>query len=476
MQLEEHQFGRPFELAVVCLGLWLLVLVIWWAKKEKRFDPFEYPLWFSIGIFGQVLLPALFFYRSKPIGYSGIPLDLTRYMPRAVILYGVGLSSLWFGYAIAYGALAKRRPRYHRLPHQPILDKVITVWAGCASISTAALMVGIQGYLSVRAGWAWENYLATFQLFQWAAWSLFLLIHFRNPTRKTTLWFWMSTLVVFGSILAAASKGAALVPMWVLMCRYYATHRIHYRSILVVALVGMAVVPVVNGVRSGLHTADTGAGVSLADRNVMLGGAIQQVSNNSILAAAGEAVETISGRQVGLLHITAAVMQRHPDQAPYVGNELLGYLAQSCIPRFLWPSKPTERPELYRITSTYLGWRNESSLSAIGSFADSYRAGGWIVLVLWSTLLGIVSAWLYGRGPVQGDAAATAFYLVFLTHFITFEMDLGTGVLRLLEMGPLIWFALSRYLCRIQPKAARLATRPCATGQKHVQSRYGTTA
>jgi len=154
-------------------------------------------------------------------------------------------------------------------------------------------------------------------------------------------------------------------------------------------------------------------------------------------------------------------MAAHPGLRPYVGLDMISYFASQVIPRVFWPGKPVGHSELYLIATSYLGAPNDLSFATPGQFADAYRAGGWLFVVLWFGIMGASGAWLYQRGPRQGSLAGTAFYLLMLTSFLTYDNHVMRTLLELLKFGFPIWI-LTMYVL----------FEPVGQGQQTADSQY----
>lgn len=99
-------------------------------------------------------------------------------------------------------------------------------------------------------------------------------------------------------------------------------------------------------------------------------------------------------------------------------------------------------------TITYGGASTEYSHTALGLFADSYRAGGWTVVVIWFILLGFLSAWLYCRGPGSESFAGIVFYTTVLRYMLDYEVLITTAAIRLIQFGPLLWIIIVFFMFR----------------------------
>jgi hypothetical protein len=319
------------------------------------------------------------------------------------------------------------------------LPTVIAIWFVGWLISNLSIAAGMRGYSPTVQGWTWSNYLSFIGLVGGAAGSALMLYHFRRPTMLG--WIWLLSTLGFGivSALAIATRSAALVFLRLVMHIYYAKGKLYWWW-LIVGLASLAfLVPAANAIRANLLTRDTGGGVTFSERLDVVGRSLQEVLNSSPRDLIDDTTHTFKDRQGSLLHTTASVVTLHPATMPFVGLDMLKYFLQQLIPRLLWPGKPTGGPQVYMVTSIYADNPSEQGGTAIGLFADSYRAGGWLFVALWFVALGALCAWLYRQGPGSGNLAGTVFYLSMLTTVIVYDTNIVSLALHLIQMAPLVW-------------------------------------
>jgi hypothetical protein len=435
-----HVLGTGFEIVAVCLGVWLAIILIWWYRRRGRFDPFELPVWFSLNAYLQVVFNVLVFQRDVSLGSPLLAGSAGAWAAQAVLLMGVGLTALWGGY-VWFTPRRELRPRPAQpQARRPRLKAVIAVWLLSWTSQTLAIVSGVSSYLGT-GGFVWTAYLEFIVLVGDLAAFILLLYHFRNPTMIG--WVWLAFACVSGVIsgLVVGTRGAVFILLYVIMAAYYARLRLKKSWLLLGFLALFVIVPTVNTFRSNLFGAgfDRSAGAGFLDRVPILFESARQTLSQPISGLAEETRTTFEQRQGGLLEITAAIMAAHPRLEPYVGLDMISYFATQLVPRVFWPAKPVGHSELYLIATAYLGAPNDLSFASPGQFADAYRAGGWLFVVLWCGLLGISGAWLYRRGPRQGSLAGTAFYLLMLTSFLTYDGHIMRTVLELLKFGLPIW-------------------------------------
>ena len=441
ISLRAHALGGAFEVAAAGLGVWLTLIIIWWARQRGKFDPFELPVWISVNVYVQVVLNVWLLQRDWLPSTPWLRYGYQSKMVLAVLLFGVSLTALWAGYVWAYRQL-DRSPHWIEPSAGPIrMGAVIAIWFLGWTISSLAVVATIQGYLGAAPSriLAWMNYLNLVDFISIAAGSALVIYHFRRPTLLG--WLWLAVMLGSNlvSALIAGSKSFALSLLWLAIYIYYAKGKLPTRWLAVGLIVVIVVVPIVNVYRANLQAIDTGRGVALSARLQALGEALQEVREKPTSSLVEDTRYTFERRQGNMLDVTASTISLHPSVIRFIGLDMAEYFLRQLIPRVLWPNKPTDRPSFLLITTTYSGAHTEYSFSEIGLFADSYRAGGWPFVVIWFMALGAFSAWLYRQGPGSGNMAGTVFYIAMLTGVLRYEREVTTLLLRLIQFGPLIW-------------------------------------
>jgi hypothetical protein len=441
IRLKVHVLGIGFELAAAGLGIWLAVLMLWWSRQRGRFDPFEFPIWFSLNVYVQVVLNVWLLQRDRLPYVPWLSDNYDRSMPLAVILFGVGLTALWLGYVWAFRRLGRDVQRLQPPAGAMRLSQVALIWFLCWATAVFSTLAGISGYLATGVGSSsnWLNYFSFVDIIRSAATVALVIHHFRHPSLPGWLWFSLVVVSEFGLSLVAGSKGFAMALVWLAMYIYYATGKLPKRWLALGFVTVVFLVPVVNNYRQSLQALNLGGGVGLGDRTQALGSVLTRTVVQPFSSLLQTTTETFERRQGYMLDTTASVMVLHPDKMPFVGMQMIEYFVPQLIPRVLWPSKPLERSSLYLITTTYGGAPSEYSFTEIGMAADSYRAGGWVFVVIWFFSLGVLAAWLYLQGPSSGSRAGTVFYVVMITQFLLYSGDVVHTLVRLFQFGPLIW-------------------------------------
>jgi hypothetical protein len=441
LHLKVHAFGVGFEAAAASLGVWLAMLVVWWSRQRGKLDPFELPVWFSLNVYVQVVLNVWLLQRDRLPSIPWLGDNYSRSMPMAVILFGVSLTAMWLGYVWAFRRLGRGIQRLQPVARAMRVSNVVAIWFLSWAVTVFSTLSGISGYLVTGLGSSsnWLNYFYFVDIIRGAATAALVIHHFRHPTLVGWLWFLLVVMSEFSLSLVAGSKGFAMALIWLAMYVYYATGKLPKRWLALGFVTVVFLVPVVNNFRQSLQALDLGGGVGLEDRTQALGSVLARTVVQPLTSLFKTTTETFERRQGYMLDITASVMVLHPGKMPFVGIAMIDYFVPQLIPRVLWPSKPLERPSLYLITTTYGGAPSEYSFTEIGMAADSYRAGGWVFVVIWFFVLGVLAAWLYLRGPGRGGLAGTVFYVVMITQFLLYSGDVVHTLLRLIQFGPLLW-------------------------------------
>ncbi|MEM3484495.1 MAG: hypothetical protein QXI12_02590 [Candidatus Methanomethyliaceae archaeon] len=427
-----------FDIAVISLGIWLTAVTVWWVRRQGRLDPFEIPVWFSLNVYGQVVFNVWLFQRNQ---VPAIPWLYDAYEPKmalAVLLMGVGLTSLWAGYVWASRRMGRLQRPVASITGPIRAPVAVVIWLLCTLAGVWAQISGVYGYLAPVSNWEWQRYIVLVDSVGWVAFAALSLHHFSRPTLIGWMWLVTAATSAVALDLVSARRTLAMTFIWLVLFVYYATRKLPWRWLAIGALLVFLLLPTVNAIRWNLSTQNRDGSLLVRLGTVIQ--SLQEVVTSPLSDLLDETILTFQNRQGGLLYITASVMTIHPTQVPFVSAEMLQYLSIQLIPRVIWPGKPAGQPNLYMITTTYWGGLEEYyRFSAIGQFADSYRVGGWVFVLLWFIALGALSAWLYYQGPGRNNLAGTVFYFFILSRVITYDNNIASLTLDLLQAAPLIW-------------------------------------
>jgi hypothetical protein len=442
--LKPHVFGLRFEIAAAGLGVWLTILTVWWARRNQRFDPFEAPVWLSINIYVQIILNIWLAQRVQSSTIPWVRQNAAELGPRVVLLYGVALTVLWLAYILAHEYFSEKTKPASLPLLVPNYTVIGLVWFAGWLVQVFSVLSGRVGYLAAQQT-VWSNYLDFLEAITWTAIGLLVMLYFQKPTRKGGAWLAVVVAADLLLNLIVGSKLFALHIVWLSIFFFYATRRLPWRLWLAGAVLVVLFVPVVTNYRGYLKLEGGGGGVALPQRVQALGSALSDTLARPVSGLFGDTQSTLQDRQGSIFHISASVMYMHPEQMPYLGAEMARSFFPQLIPRLLWPGKPAERSPLLLITKTYGGYNIETSHSSIGLAADSYRAGGWWVVVAFAIFLGVFLAWLYARGPRRAWLPATVFYVILLTRYLRYDTEVTTLLINLFQFSVILW-VLIRYV------------------------------
>jgi len=447
-RISGHLIGPSFEITAALLGIWLLGLGVFWAKKHRRFDPFEPPIWFSLNIYLQIVMNVWLLQRDRLPWIPWLRNNYSTMMPLANILFGVALTSLWSGYAVAYRGMAKNLSEKKTREPAAKLSNTYALWFLTWLIGIYAALGGASSYLGSGTAGLWTNYFRFVTILGSAATAILVIRHFRRPTVASRLWLAMVIGVQIILSLIAGSKGFATFFIWLIMCYYYSKRKFPKFFFVFAAAAVVLLVPAVNSFRRALHAIDPGGGVLLAPRAKALSGALKGVSRSSFQNLFEDTERTFKNRQGEMLAITASVLTLHPKPMPYVGEKMIAGFFSQLVPRVFWPGKPVKQPEFLKIATVYTGARAEYAFAAIGLPADAYRAGGWAFVIIFFFILGAFMAWLYVRGPGRGTLFGVVLYITLIFYILTYDQDISTMLIHLIQFGLLTWLVLKWGLFR----------------------------
>jgi hypothetical protein len=444
LDVHAHVLGFGFEIASAALGACLAFFILLWARRSGRLDPFEFPVWFSLNAYFQIVVNVWLFQRDQTIRSAWVGNDTDVLAVQAVIMIGCGLVAMWVGYAWGIRKL-RHRPRLARKTSgPPRLRLALSIWLITWLIGIVSVLSGIQGYLSDAGGFVGGFYLYFADLLNSAATFGLMLYHFSRPTQLGRWWLIVAVLSNVALGLISGTKTAVFIVLYAIMALYYARGRLPKRWLISGLVVLVLVVPVVNSFRHNLfaYGFDRSHGTTFRDRLPIYAESVQQVLHRPLSSLTGETLETFKTRQRGVFDLTTAVMAVHPHVQPYLGMDMVVLIAQQSIPRFLWADKPASRPEAYNLSTFYLGLPEETSFTAPGQFADVYRTGGWLLVVLWFIFVGVLGAWLYLQGPGRRNLAGTALYLIFLTNILRYDREWLLVVRGVFQIGLIVWISV----------------------------------
>jgi hypothetical protein len=452
IDIQPHSLGLYFDLSCIILTIAILIIMVFYYLKKRRFDIFEFPVWFTLNIYFQVILNIWLFQRDYQFSSPWLQTAPQEFALRTVLLIAGSLVIVWGVYF--WGSRLFRRTEPQTIdPFRPRLRVMGAVWIVTWLINIIFTINGSQGYLSAQGNFAGANYLFFISMINNLVTFNLMIYHFKSPTNLGRVWLIVvcSSYLFLGLIIG--TKGAIFIILYLIMSYYYARGRLPKTWLVVGVIVVLLVIPIVNTFRADLFANgySRSSGASFADRLPILQKTMGDIFNHPISDLLAQTRTTFETRQAGVFEVTAAFLAVHPSVQPFVFVDFADSLATTLIPRFLWPGKPTTRPHLYNITTTYLGASQETSFAAVGQIGDAYRIGGVPFLFIWLVFITGLASRLYRAGPGSKSHPWTGFYLLVLTGMISYDTDVSSTLIRLLQFGIILYF-LNKYVLFEQRK------------------------
>jgi hypothetical protein len=453
---EPHILGGAFDFDVWVLGIVAILTCYAAWSLVGRVEPFLLPVWFAANLFVQVVVNVWFFGRTSSETYSWARVRDDLVWMEVLLAYGTSMCCVLIGFRAGLG---RRVAASGAVTMKQAIDQ---------KRATAVVVVGTLPTLLFRAAdfagtanTAWNNYLYVAGFLANVALLSFIITWLLKPSRWVFAVCCGGILAQMSSLVYAGTKTFAFVLIWIAICWFYARRRVPIRVIGGGVLAVILLVPVVNGFRSRLLS-NSGASV---ERSTKLRSAMGTVLGQGLGESAGQTLDTMTSRQIGVFQYSAIILDSHPNPQPFVAGEMARLFADSLVPRIIWPEKPVEHPDLYMLGRRYQGWFGESSFATPGIVADAYRVGGWPFLAVFSFLLGLAGAGLYRFGPLRGHVAGTALYILAVTTVLTYDrgvFDLVMAMLQAVVPGILVayWIrARSGHPEPAPPAGGRIAER-----------------
>lgn len=438
-------FGSGFAVGVPFLGIALFVVIWRWTIRQGRFDPFEFPTWFSLNLYLQVIVNIWLLGPSfNPDGPFMSARNTAELAAKTLFLFSLGLASLWGGYGWFSSILSARPPYKGEINLANVkLGALYAAWSLTAGLVLLSAFAGVSGYLDAGQFKGLRNYLYFIMLFRDGIALLIMIDYFKKSSPSKLSWLFVIVLSTFVLNIFNGSKGAIFVFFYLIVAYYYVRGKFNKTMLIGGALVIVVTVPLVNVYRTRLLSIGSESTTNTG-RISALNQSIDELRSLNFESMFTNTRDTLNYRQGSQLELTGAILLIHPEQEQFVGEEISKLILQSLIPRVLWQSKPTGNIGPYsRLRSTYLGLpENVGGLVAPGPIADSYRFGGWISTIIWMFLIGVFGAWLYHRGPRTGHPFWTMIYLIVTIQIITFENSILSILVGVTQLGLLVGIIL----------------------------------
>ena len=435
--------SAKIEWVIFIVGVLSTLTILLWARRRGKLDIFEFPTWISINFYIQGIVSIWLFIRDIQNIYPSLRNNYQYWFLQALALIFVGLSSLWIGYILTFNGLIKKQPKPISYSKNLNLSVTIAIWFVLWLAVTLSVPLNLLGWGGTAIG-VWSNYLAFVQVLYLTASAALLIYHFRNPSIFGWVWLILALLSNIICSVAIGSRGAVYYFIYVFIIAYFATGKYKWKWLVAGVITLFVLIPAASWLRGEFpQNTAISANERFSTTYQALMGAIDRPIGDSY----SQVVNLYAIRQGGLFQITASVMRQHPAIQPFVGGEMLSEFAIGLVPRVIWPSKPTGVSNLYSISTSYADTPTEYAFSDIGIFADSYRTGGWIVVVVIFLLLGCFLGWLYWRGPFLGDNANIVFYFLLLT-IVAYNRSILEIGLFLIQRAILVWLFITFILYR----------------------------
>jgi hypothetical protein len=86
-------------LASLGSGVWILLLIYIWWRKNGRLDIFELPVWFSLNVYFQMIFNVFVLQRDISLRSQWLTYSASHYFITAIFMLLFGVTTLWIGYA-----------------------------------------------------------------------------------------------------------------------------------------------------------------------------------------------------------------------------------------------------------------------------------------------------------------------------------------------------------------------------------------
>jgi hypothetical protein len=349
-----------------------------------------------------------------------------------MLLIAVSLICLWIGYALGLNIMQLSNVtaifQSGEISRSLLIAfYVITVLARMLRIS----VIGIE-FQADRGSWGglidfgqWISYLEsgsllvlaivsrmTFQRRWPPRWfvaiaTLELLFAFTSGTMKPMLW-----LVLIVGLIAGYS-GVQL--------------RRYSRYIIVLALLGVLVVPITQELRLKVSEINTRSPVGVVEATWQ---AFQGSWGQGVDVGWAMFVDKIVGRQAEISQNLGAILRQTPSDIPYQGIDQFLAIPAYIVPRALWQDKPILSRGVW-FSITYLNHPDDTvTSSAMTIFGESYIFAGWMGSLLALFSLGLLLALLFRKTM---SLASFPLFVALLPNYLDIEGQFTAMTVELLQ-------------------------------------------
>ncbi len=427
-----HSFGIEFDLICIGITISIIAILIYYFLRKGKIDIFEFPIWFTLNIYIQVILNVWLVQRNIRFTSPWLQSNPDVNAIQTMMLLWVGMIFIWVAWLWPKRLTIPLLKIKNSDKSNPRIGVITAFWFFTWMINLYFIINGSQGYLGANSSFIGGNYLLFISLINDLTTFILMIYIFTNPSKVGYLWmiFAISSRLLLSIFMG--TKGGIFILLYLIMSYYYVHRKLKKTWVLLGIVAILITVPLVTTFRENLFKAgfDRNKGASYTARFPVLIDSFTSIFAGSISDIIYQTQDNLKERQGGIFEVTAAFMAVHPKYQPFVIHDFINSFTHLIIPRFIWPDKPTARPDLYNISTNYLGSKIELSFSESGQIADAYRVGGIIFLFIWLVFISRLILIMYKAGPEKSSMSGTSLYLLFITGFITYNLDLLSTILK----------------------------------------------
>jgi hypothetical protein len=442
---------------IVYISLWLFIVFgffvfirrwLFSAILGRPFDILEIPVYlgltsiFLIQVFGLVPYFDRKYLRLLPS---------VSYLPLGLLLTGIGLFSMLFGYALVSKSYRPDSTRpSHTFYDTPSLSLTFFAYIGLLILRLVLISFGIGEMMvttTVRLGGDWNQWFIYLIELHW---FLIALVTLQVAAGRWPRRFLVFVLLIEGA-LAITSGWSSLLPkiaVLVFGCLIYARQKLPWRPLISAGIVLVSVtifsIPVARDLRGARMS--TGQ-VTLTD--------IKESIESTWGVGVGNGLNLFLGlliqRQTVTAQTPSILLNLIPSTIPYLPWQDMAVAPITFIPRVIWPSKPVYSNLGSWLTVQVFGGREEDGSSAVTLAGNAYIYGGWLVAIIGMFMIGVLAAliyrWLAIPGLLNGQVGLLAVYAaVVIVNFHLGEGDF-VSLWQGLVQRILVFIIMARVLC-----------------------------
>ena len=416
---------------------------------NRPFDILEIPVY--LGATSLFLIQLFGFAPYFDKKYLSV-LPSVSYLPSGLLLTGIGLLSMCFGYTLVSSSFkpdASKNAvdaRYNNPSLQLTFLLYLSVFAlrlGLIALGSGEIVLGNNN--RVGGNWyQWFVYLIELR------WFFIALVTLQVAAGRWPRWLLVFVVLIEGGM-AVSSGWSSSLPKIVLLvsgCLIYVRQRLRWRTLLLVAIGAIAVVifsvPIARDLRETRRATEQVAWANIYDSFEMTWGA--GFGNGWKLFS-----NLIVGRQTVIAQTPSILIRLIPGVIPYLPWQELAVAPLTSIPRVIWSSKPIYSEIGTWLTVQVFGRPQGSGSSAITIVGNAYMYGGWSVVVIGMLVLGVLAGsmyrWLAIPGLLNNQVGLLAVYAgVVISNFHLGEGDY-VSIWQGLTQRAVVFLAVTTILC-----------------------------